>query len=145
MKRNHNLRKLKAKKSYSTLELAEALDVHVQTIRGWRKNGLHSIDETSHFSLYLGSSVQIYLKEQMENRRVTLSEGEFYCLSCRRGTTALNIIVVSQYQTLGSNKTSVRIEGTCARCRKKVNKFDTRELKDLVTAQVINTGSSSSL
>lgn len=145
MKRNHNLRILKAKKSYSTQELADALGVHVQTVRSWRKDNLKPIDDSTHYSLYLGSQVQSYLKTQMESRRTKLAPEEFYCLGCHTKTTSLQISIVSQNKLIGKNQDSVRLQGTCVKCGKTVNKFDTRKPNNSVTTQVINTGLSPSL
>lgn len=145
MKKKYTTRKLKSKKSYSTQELADTMGVHCQTVRSWRKNGLKPIDNTSHHSLYLGLAVQTYLKQQMENRRVRLASGEFYCLGCHAKTTSHQSIIVSQNKLVGRGKESVRIEGQCIKCGKKVNKFSSRNLNNLVIKEVINTGLSPSL
>jgi len=145
MKRNHNLRKLKSKKCYSTQELADTLGTHPQTVRSWRKNGLQPIDDSSHNSLYLGSVVQAHLKKQMDSRRMKLAPNEFYCLGCHAKTTSLQTTVILQNKLVGKNKDSIRIEGKCIACGKKVNKFDAQEPNKSVTEKVINTGLSPSL
>jgi hypothetical protein len=145
MKRKYNLRKLKSKRSYSNLELANALEVHVQTVRGWRKNGLKPIDSSAHHPLYLGSIVQVFLSEKRKMKKIKLKQHEFYCLSCRDRTTSIETTFVFQEMLIGKNLKSFRKVGLCVKCGRKVNKFDIGETKDLDTTKVINKGSSASL
>ena len=145
MKRNHNLRRLRAKKSYSAQELASALQIHVQTVRHWRKDGLCPIDSSVSRVFYLGSTVQAYLRQQRQKRRVKLREGEFYCFCCKRGTTSLQTKTVSQNKFIGKGDESIRLEGVCVRCGKKVNRFGVHRRKALAGAKDTNTGLSSSL
>lgn len=145
MKRNYNLRTIKSKKSYSTKELAELLNVHPQTIRSWRKEGLLSIDESSHYALFLGSTVKQFLQAQADSRRITLGSDEFYCLSCKTKTTAQNGTAVSQNKKIGTNKLSIRYEGNCDKCSNVVNKFGSLQSNEVTTEKVISTGLSPSL
>lgn len=129
MKRNYNLRLLKAKKSYSTQELSKQLGVHVQTVRGWGKTGMKSIDKESHFALYLGSDVKAYLKADIEARRVHLDHNEFYCMGCKQKTTSLVTTITSQNKTIGRNMESVKVNGICVHCGTKVCRFDVRSFE----------------
>lgn len=145
MKRNHNLRTIKTKKSYSTKELSQLLGVHPQTIRSWRKEGLASIDESSHYALFLGSTVKSFLQAQANSRRVRLKEGEFYCLSCKAVTTSQNAKMVSQNKKVGRNKLSIRHQGNCDRCGNVVNRFGSLQPNEVAGGKVINTGLSTPL
>ena len=145
MKRNYNLRKIKTKKSYSTQELAELCGIHPQTVRSWRNDGLQSIDEESHYSLFLGSAVKEYLQQQTNLRRVRLGQNEFYCLSCKLKTTSKITRVVSQDKKIGTDKISIRYEGECVVCGKPVCRFGSLQSNESVPEQVINTGLSTSL
>ncbi len=145
MKKNYNTRKLKAKQSYSTQELAEKLKVHAQTVRDWRKRGLVPIDKSSHLALYLGSDVRSYLKEQSESRKVKLLPSEFYCLGCQAKTTSDKTIIVSQNKFIGNGKVSVRREGVCVKCGNKLARFASLQPNEPITGEVINTGLSPAL
>jgi hypothetical protein len=145
MKRNYNLRTIKTKKSYSTKELSQLFSVHPQTIRSWRKDGLISIDESSHYALFLGSTVKSFLQAQADSRRVHLKEGEFYCLSCNTATTASNAQIISQEKMIGKGMLSVRHHGNCDKCSKVVNRFGSLQPNEVAGGKVINTGLSASL
>lgn len=145
MKRNYKLRTIKAKKSYSTKELSQLLGVHAQTIRLWRKEGLASIDESSHYALFLGSTVKSFLQAQVDTRRVRLKEGEFYCLSCNKAVTVKNAQTVSQEKLVGKDKLSVRHHGNCDNCGNKVNRFGSLQPNEVAGGKVINTGLSTPL
>src|SRR3972149_9068384 len=145
MKRNHDLRKIKAKKGYSTQELAEAVGVHLQTVRNWRRDGLKPIDPDSHYSLFIGSDIKEYLYGLMQSRRVKLEPNEFYCFGCREKTTSLKISRQSQNRKIGTDKISVILKGRCVKCGKEVNKFSSKSTKKANTSEVIKSGLQMSL
>lgn len=145
MKRNYNTRIIKAKKSYSSKELAELLVVHIQTVRDWCRNGLKPIDEESHFALFLGSEVKSYLRKRMDERKVKLGPNDFYCMTCRNSTSSQNSKIVLQEKQIGKNKISIRYEGNCDRCGRKVVKFGSLPPNELATPKGTNTGPSPSL
>lgn len=145
MKRNYKLRTIKTKKSYSTKELSKLLDVHEQTVRSWRKEGLESIDESSHYALFLGSTVKSFLKARADSQRVQLKKGEFYCMSCNKAVTAKNAQTVSQEKMVGKNKLSIRHHGNCDCCGNKVNRFGSLQPNEVAGGKVINTGLSTPL
>jgi hypothetical protein len=140
MKRKYNLRKLKAKKSYSSLELATALGVHVQTIHSWKKDGLPSIDNHTQRPLFLGSTVQEYLKGKMDTFKVKLKDNEFYCFKCKKATTSLKTEVIDMNRYIGKQSRSIMIKGECVKCNLKLNRLATQASNKLVTGKVINSG-----
>jgi len=140
MKRNHNLRKIKTKKSYSTTELAETLGVHIQTIRSWHKNGLKSIDSSSHYALFIVSDIKQYLQKQMEKRRIKLEAHEFYCFGCRQKTTSKKITIKPQNRLIGIDKESVILKGICIKCGKTVNKFSIKPQNNADRQKKTNSG-----
>lgn len=145
MKRNYNTRIIKAKKSYSSKELAELLGVHVQTVRSWSQNGLEPIDSESHLALFLGSDAQNYLRQAMSKRRVKLGPNELYCFTCRNRTTAKDAKITVQEHTIGKGMSSIKREGTCDQCGKKVVRFGSLQQNELATAVGTRKGLSNSL
>lgn len=125
MKRNYNLRKIKAKRSYTAEELAELLGTHVQTVRQWKRSGLRPLEETTTPHLFMGSTTKAYLGEQMQNRKVKLSPNQFYCLKCKQAVTPAKVQVVDRGVEMGKGKKSLVLQANCPVCGKQVNRFAT--------------------
>lgn len=125
MKRRHNLRKIVSKRCYSTEEIAELLNVHIQTVRSWRKQGLKPIEETSSPFLFLGSDIREFLSQELAKQRVKLAPGECYCLRCRKGVKPVNPSILDRNIGIGKDKQSVFEIGTCPECGLKLRRFST--------------------
>ncbi len=123
MGRKYDVRKIISKRSYTTEEIAEVFGVHVQTVRGWSKGGMQPIDDVSRPFLFEGSEVRRHLSEKRSKSRVTLKNGEFYCLKCRKAVHGVRVRCVDTRRQLGSGKVSVVLKGTCAGCGSVVNRF----------------------
>lgn len=126
MKKTHQLRRIKAKKSYSSRELADLLGVHVQTVRGWASNGLAPLSPEVHRPLFLGQTVKTYLSDQQNARKVKLQVGEFYCLRCRVAVTPESITEVDRNIAIGKYKDSILLTAHCPQCNCPINKFSSR-------------------
>ncbi|MEO8581788.1 MAG: hypothetical protein ABI425_04435 [Patescibacteria group bacterium] len=126
MKRTHQLRRIKTKKSYSSMELANLLSVHVQTVRSWASNGLEPLSPDVHRPLFLGQTVKSYLSQLQNARKVKLQVGEFYCLRCRIAITPQSVIEVDRHVTIGKHKDSILLTAHCPQCNCPVNKFSSR-------------------
>lgn len=127
MRRKYNLRKIVSKRCYTTEEIAELFQIHVQTVRTWRKEGLQSIENTSYPYLFLGSDIRSFLKEEMDNRRVKLAENELYCLHCNKAVIPQETKIIDRNVTIGKGKQSVFIIGNCPDCGLEVRRFATKE------------------
>lgn len=127
MKRTHHLRRIKAKKSYSSMELADLLGVHVQTVRTWASNGLEPLSPDVHRPLFLGQTVKSYLSELQNARKVKLQEGEFYCLRCRVAVTPHSVTTVDRHVLIGRQKDSILLTAHCPQCGCLINRFSSRE------------------
>jgi len=127
--RRYNPRKIASKRSYNTEELAKALNVHIQTVRKWRKNGLSPIEPNSHPYLFLGSDIRTYIQKEQSKKKVKLQPNELYCLKCRKGVTPTTTTERSRGIILGNGNESTMIEGTCPTYNSKVNKFSSRAKK----------------
>ncbi len=126
MKKTHQLRRIKTKKSYSSIELADLLGVHAQTVRGWANNGLTPLSPEAHRPLFLGQTVKSYLTHLQNARKVKLQEGEFYCLRCRVAVTPESVKEVNRHVTIGKHKDSILLTAHCPKCNCQVNKFSSR-------------------
>ncbi|NCN06512.1 MAG: hypothetical protein GW946_01560 [Candidatus Pacebacteria bacterium] len=126
MKKTHQLRRIKAKKSYSSMELANLLGVHVQTVRTWASNGLAPLSSEVHRPLFLGQTVKSYLSQQQNARKVKLQAGEFYCLRCRKAVTPALVTEVDRHVLIGKQKDSILLTAHCPQCDCPVNKFSSR-------------------
>lgn len=125
MKRRHNLRKIVNKRCYSTEEIAELLNVHIQTVRAWRKQGLNPIEAASSPFLFLGNDIREFLAIELSKQRTKLQPGECYCLRCRKGVKPANPGILDRNIGIGKDKQSVFEIGTCPECGLKLRKFST--------------------
>lgn len=80
--RRVNANRVKSHFSYTADELATCLDMHKNTVRNWRRNGLEPIDDQRP-SLFQGATVREFLKSQRASRKRPCAPGTLYCLSCR--------------------------------------------------------------
>jgi len=125
MKRKYALRRIKAKKSYSTIELARLLGVHTQTVRSWNKEGMIAIDSDSHRPLFLGTVIKEFLKQQQDSRKVKLESAQFYCLRCKLAVTPQNIKIVDRDVLVGKQEKSICLTSKCPICNCSLNRFAT--------------------
>ena len=80
--RRVNPNRVKLHRSYSVEELARCLDVHKNTVRHWRKDGLETIDR-SHPALFHGGTVRSFVANRNAGRKRPCSPGTLYCFRCR--------------------------------------------------------------
>lgn len=120
-----NLTRLRSHRSYTTADLAAALDVHVRTIQAWRKSGLGAVDENEHPLLFLGSTVRSFLRAKLAKRKVKLDKDQLYCIRCCRGVVpSLDSVGIQvSDRRLGNGAYSVRVVGNCPDCDLKVSRL----------------------
>jgi len=80
--RRINPRAIKLNRTYSVEEAAQALGVHKNTVRGWRRDGLMPID-AGRPVLFLGSHLRAFLEQRRHSRKRPCRPGTFYCFRCR--------------------------------------------------------------
>lgn len=78
----HNPRRAKTLLCYSIGEAAELYQVHPQTVRNWKKQGLKPIDGARP-ELYHGSALNHFHASQRCARKQVCAPGEIYCFGCR--------------------------------------------------------------
>jgi hypothetical protein len=114
-RRRHNLRLIKRDYSYSTLEVAELLNVSVVTVRRWLNEGLRRNDDHRPF-LIRGEALISFVQTRQDARKSHCAENECYCFSCSRpratwgGTIDLTI----------RNEKLLTLSGVCGACGKTI-------------------------
>ncbi|MFH1544102.1 MAG: helix-turn-helix domain-containing protein [Patescibacteria group bacterium] len=132
MRRKYNLRKIVSKRSYTTEEIAELFKVHVQTVRTWRKDGMQPIEQSSSPYLFFGSAVRAFLVKELNKKKVKLSENEFYCIRCNKAVTPTSTSMIDRNITIGKDKQSIFLVGTCPDCGLEVRRFAIKEQQQSV-------------
>jgi hypothetical protein len=122
MKKNYNLKRLKAKRSYSFNELAQTMGVHVRTVQGWHTDGLPVVPGASP-SLVMGAAVKTFIQSRKAEKKVRLEKGQFYCLSCRKAVAGVDITSIMNQATIGQGKSFYTLRGKCSECGGVVNRF----------------------
>ncbi len=145
MKRTYHTHNIRAKRSYSSEEIAEALHLHIQTVRHWRKNGLQPLEGSLSPLLFLGSDVKDFLKKQNNKHKVTLQPDEFYCLRCKIAVKPLETKTIDRGFLLGNGKASILTTANCPKCDCPLYKFGSKVANQQTPAAVINTVSTQPL
>lgn len=82
MSRHPNYRLVKIHRSYTVEEIARLLNVHKNTVRGWIKQGLPTIDRQRP-TLILGAILSCFLRDRRQRGHKRCAPGEIYCVKCR--------------------------------------------------------------
>jgi len=127
MRKRYKLRKIVSKRAYTTEEIAQLLDVHVQTVRAWRKEGLQPIEKNSSPYLFLGNEVRAFLAKELSKQKRELSENEFYCLRCNTAVIPSSTYIIDRGITIGKNKQSIFFAGRCPTCDLELRRFATKQ------------------
>ena len=77
-----NPRLVKKHRDHTVGELAERLGVHKQTVRGWLKKGLPTIDGAKP-TLIHGGEFQDWWGKQLQAGKRPCKPGQIYCFKCR--------------------------------------------------------------
>ena len=81
-KRHPNYRRVKIHRSYKVEEIANVFGVHKNTVRGWIKNGLPTIDRKRP-TLILGLELAAFFQARRAQKRQPCPIGYMYCFRCR--------------------------------------------------------------
>lgn len=81
-KRHPNHRLVKIHRSYTVEEIAKLFGIHKNTVRGWVKVGLNTIDDKRPM-LILGHDLVAFLQARRLKNKQTCKPGEIYCVRCR--------------------------------------------------------------
>ncbi len=77
-----NPSRAKKHRAYSVRELADRLDVHKHTVRGWLKTGLPTIDGAKPILIH-GGEFQAWWGDQRKAAKRPCQPGQMYCFKCR--------------------------------------------------------------
>jgi len=111
MGRRPNPRLIKIHRSYTVEEVARRLDVHKNTVRGWIRGGLPTIDARRP-SLFTGSELRRFLEAKNKKRKQPCAPDEFYCVRCR----APKAPAEAKADYLPITRTSGNLRGLCPDC-----------------------------
>ena len=125
----NNIRRIKAKRSYSFKEIGEVLNVHTGTAQRWRKQGLTVIDEISKPYLVIGSELKEFISKRVSKRKCILRAGEFYCTTCKMGRRSLldKLYIEITDKKLGKITKQTFIKGVCEICKRPLLLFSSEE------------------
>lgn len=119
------IRCLRAKRSYSTKELAQVLHVHPRTVQEWHKHGLLPLAEKCFPLLFIGQTVRDFLISRRSKRKCKLAPDECYCPKCRRPRLSKMqpFAIEPTGRHLGSGQELVLLRGVCVACSCPMVKF----------------------
>ena len=109
--RRINSRLIKLHRSYSVEEAARALGAHKNSVRGWIKDGLPTIDR-SRPSLILGQDLRAYLESKRKAAKRPCPPGTLYCFKCRQPRAPAMGMVEATRQ----NATTGNLSAICEVC-----------------------------
>lgn len=111
MAKRPNSRAIKAARSYTLQEAADALSVTVGAVRSWIRAGLPVMKSQRPY-LILGDHLRQFLEDRRSKGKVPLGPDQLYCLTCKQGQSPLGMMVDCLPQTA---KTA-RLVGLCGAC-----------------------------
>ena len=81
-KRHPNHRLVKIHRSYTVAEISNLFATHRNTVRGWIKSGLQTIDDKRPV-VVLGSELITFLRIRRAAKKRPCAPGQMYCVRCR--------------------------------------------------------------
>ena len=113
--------------SYSPKEIAELFNIDRMTCLRWIKSGeLKVIKRNTSPLLVMGDVLKEFIIKKLQERRVRLSDEEFYCLKCRRAVIGKkgSIKLLKTGKVVGKNKNEqLNKIAVCEKCGGKLYRF----------------------
>ena len=111
MARRTSAARVKANRSYSVEDAADAVGVTQQTVRAWINCGLPAMT-AKRPTLILGWALKEFMIRAQQQRKKPLGPGEFFCFRCKQGRrAALGLI---DYHS--KSPTHGRLQAICEVC-----------------------------
>ncbi|WP_105514068.1 helix-turn-helix domain-containing protein [Defluviimonas denitrificans] len=121
MAKRPSARRIRAARTYTIEEAAQALGVSTGTIRAWVRDGLPLMKARRPF-LILGDALRQFLTARATGAKVALQPGQLYCFSCKVGREPMGRMVDCIPQTART----ARLVGLCAHCGGTCNRMVSR-------------------
>ena len=81
-RRRIDARRIKIHRNYTVEEAAKSLGAHKNTIRGWIKQGLKTVDNRRP-TLFRGGDLKTFITTCRQAGKQLCKPGELYCVKCR--------------------------------------------------------------
>jgi hypothetical protein len=120
-KRKPDFRRIRPSKTYSLPEIANALNRNCATVRGWRRDGLPTLDGQSP-PLVLGSELKAWLQAKWSARKQTCQADELFCFRCQKPKKPKP----GSVRLVPNNEKTVTIKAECSFCGTQMNKAGSR-------------------
>lgn len=128
-RRHPDYRRIKLHRTYTIAELVGQFDVHANTIRNWRREGLEAIDDRRP-ALFHGSTVRAFLTGRRESAKKPTGPGRIHCLPCRAPKMPAGGMVDYRPETATGGK----LEGLCPDCSRLIVRYVSRAQLSTITA-----------
>ncbi|MCP4933202.1 MAG: helix-turn-helix domain-containing protein [bacterium] len=116
-KRNHDVRRIRLRHSYTVKEVARLLEVCEETVRRWVKVGLPVFDEMKPL-LIVGADLKRWLNSRRILAKKPCLSNEFYCLSCR----APRMPTPGTLSIHPRNEKTIFLKAKCGVCGARINR-----------------------
>ena len=139
--RRYNANKVRARHTYSFLEISELFGIHLRTVQRWGKRGLQVLDSTTKPYLVMGSDLIEFLKRERAKRRISLKDGEFYCSRCRDARKSIKdkFRIEETGRFLGKESKQVMIRGECEDCGNQLYRLSSSKQIKILTEKGVLT------
>lgn len=125
MPKRPNPRAIKAARTYTVEEAANALGVTTGTVRTWVKSGLPIMRSQRPF-LILGDDLRSFLKAREAAAKIPRQPDQLCCFTCKAGRTPMGLLVDCIPQT----PKTARLMGLCEVCGGTCNLIISRSMID---------------
>lgn len=115
-RKRFNTRIIKTKQTYSTEEIADLFNVHINTVYAWYKAGLPRIDDQKP-CLVFGADLIEFLNAKNTAKKHPCAPNELFCCKCQQPRAPKDNLVCIKATPVRTN-----ITGYCVTCGTKINK-----------------------
>ena len=136
MSRRVDFRRLKELRTYTLEELAHLLGCHKNTVRGWLRAGLNSIDQGRPLLIH-GGEAKAFLAKRRQGQRRTCRTHELYCFKCRAPREPAGSMLDYEPRTASSGTARALCESCLTQMFKSVSCASLGALRSLFDVHVV--------
>ena len=125
MPKRPKIRAIKAARTYTMEEAANALGVTKGTVRSWVKAGLPIMTSQRPYLIF-GEELRHFLKDRATSTKIPMQPDQLYCLRCKAGRVPMGSMVDCIPQT----PKTARLLGLCETCGGTCNRMISRSKID---------------